>query len=75
MKFIKTNAVVDAIRFDGRRNCTLVERIENGWRMWTPEGWRKVEAGDWIVTDASGTSWSIPHSVFTLLYEPFDGAD
>ena len=31
--------------------------------------------GDWIVTDARGTTWPVPRAVFEALYEPESTAD
>lgn len=72
MKFRKKNSVVDAEQVVDPCQHPHIERTDGGWRMLTPDGWRKVREGDWIVTDSTGTAWSIPNSVFINLYEPHD---
>lgn len=39
----------------------------------TALGYREVEAGDWIVTDAGGGRWPCGPDVFAQTYEPADG--
>lgn len=46
-----------------------VQCIEGQWRLLTPEGWRTVHEGDWIVMDETGAVWPMADEVFTLLYE------
>jgi len=41
----------------------------DGWAIATPEGWRCVAKGDWIVTDSSGSSWPLEPGLFDRLYE------
>lgn len=39
----------------------------------TALGYREVEAGDWIVTDAAGGRWPCGPDVFAQTYEPAEG--
>jgi hypothetical protein len=69
MKYRKRNSVVDARRFVAPDSHPLVEPLELGWRILTPEGWQNVSLGDWILTDAKGVSWAMPDEMFVMLYE------
>ena len=75
MKYRKKSAIVEAIRYDAPGCHPLVDEFEGGWRIPTPEGWRKVELGDWIVTDSSGVSWPMSDTMFIQLYEPCEAGD
>lgn len=39
------------------------------WVIATLEGWRRVNPGDWIVTDDSRNTWPMADEMFRLLYE------
>ncbi|MEM5290472.1 hypothetical protein ACFQ3P_40900 [Paraburkholderia sabiae] len=61
---------MDATRWLVPGDHALVERRDNRWVMATPEGWREVEPGDWIVTDVSGVAWPMKDRDFRDRYEP-----
>ena len=42
----------------------------DGWAVATPEGWREVKSGDWILTDDTGNSWPMSDAQFQSLYAP-----
>ncbi|MBG0874911.1 hypothetical protein H0X91_33575 [Burkholderia sp. 9777_1386] len=72
MKFRKKNSIVTAERFVYACQHPLVGQTDSGWRILTPDGWREVKVGDWIVTDSTGAAWPMPHSVFENLFEPYE---
>ncbi|GLU31946.1 hypothetical protein WKR88_24265 [Trinickia caryophylli] len=75
MKYIKKSAIVEAIRYDQPGRHPLVDAFEGGWRIPTPDGWRSVDLGDWIVTDSSGVSWPMSDAMFMQMYEPCEAGD
>jgi len=70
MRFRKRSTEVDATRWLVPDDHPLVERQGDRWFIATPEGWREVDHGDWIVTDVSGASWPMKDRDFRDRYEP-----
>jgi hypothetical protein len=68
--FRKRDSLVTASRWWQPGDHPLVVARDDGWAIATPEGWRSVVKGDWIVTDSSGSSWPIAADLFERLYEP-----
>lgn len=69
MRYRKRHAVVDAVRWFAHGDHPLVERRGEDWVIATLEGWRRVNPGDWIVTDDSRNTWPMADEMFRLLYE------
>jgi hypothetical protein len=40
------------------------------WNVATPEGWRTLLHGDWIIRDASGALFPLADRLFGTRYEP-----
>ncbi|KUY98151.1 hypothetical protein WS50_11860 [Burkholderia territorii] len=70
--FIRKNAVVKARRCVDFSREPYIQCVEGQWRLLTPEGWRTVQEGDWIVMDETGAMWPMADDVFMLLYESHD---
>ncbi|RKF49934.1 hypothetical protein BCY88_16910 [Paraburkholderia fungorum] len=70
MQFRKRNSMLEASRWFGPGDHLRVERRGQMWAIATPEGWRKVNPGDWILTDGSGNSWPMSDREFRYCYEP-----
>ncbi|WP_244122707.1 hypothetical protein [Burkholderia metallica] len=47
-----------------------MEARDGGWAIVTPEGWRSVKPGDWILLDERGNCWPMNDGLFSSLYEP-----
>lgn len=62
---------VNATRWLKPADHPAVEEHGESWGVLTPEGWREVRPGDWIVTDVSGFAIPMSHELFVALYEPF----
>ncbi|WP_175948230.1 hypothetical protein [Burkholderia pyrrocinia] len=70
MLYQKRNFLVDAIQWFAAGDHPAVEYGETGQGIMTPDGWRSVSTGDWILTDAEGISYPMSNLVFVNLYEP-----
>ncbi|NIE65395.1 hypothetical protein [Burkholderia sp. Ax-1719] len=70
MRFEKRGAIVDAQRWLAASAHPRVERDAERWVIATPEGWREVNDGDWIVTDETGNAWPMNDHLFRSLYVP-----
>ncbi|WP_161556580.1 hypothetical protein [Burkholderia pyrrocinia] len=47
-----------------------METRHGTWAVATPEGWRSVKPGDWILLDERGNCWPMDTSLFKHFYEP-----
>jgi hypothetical protein len=70
MRFLKRGAAVEAERWFGPGGHPRVVLRTDGWAVATPEGWREVKSGDWILTDETGNSWPMSDTQFKSLYAP-----
>ena len=70
MRFRKRNCVVEAVQWHQPGDHPAVEWQNAGWCMATPDGWRKVLPGDWIVTGCDGSLYPMRNELFCNLYEP-----
>ncbi|VWC77507.1 MULTISPECIES: hypothetical protein [Burkholderia] len=70
MRFRKRISYVDATRWFADGDHDRVETREGGRAIATPEGWRSVKSGDWILRDDCGNCWPMDNGLFTSLYEP-----
>ncbi|MDP9651797.1 hypothetical protein J2793_007272 [Paraburkholderia caledonica] len=75
MKYKRRESVVEAEQWWGYQwwgwgGDPRVELRSQGWAVATPEGWREVNPGDWILKDGSGHVWPMTDREFKLLYEP-----
>ena len=81
MKYHNKPVEIDAEQFDPQQQpwpAYIVPWPENGARprdmsfgyIETREVRMHVKAGDWIITDASGSHYPIREDVFHILYEP-----
>ncbi|WP_254608723.1 hypothetical protein [Burkholderia contaminans] len=70
MRFRKRISYVDATRWFADGDHDRVETREGGRAIATPEGWRSVKSGDWILRDDCGNCWPMDNRLFTSLYEP-----
>ncbi len=72
--FASTYEQVEAQEY---RRVGFVTAVEATERQMVPtrEGNSIADPGDWIVTDARGTTWPVPRAVFEALYEPESTAD
>ncbi|HHV7518647.1 TPA: hypothetical protein ACUNF5_000072 [Burkholderia orbicola] len=70
MRFRKRTSQVDATRWFAEGDHERVERREGKWAVATPEGWRSVKPGDWIVRDECGNCWPMEDGLFMHCYEP-----
>ncbi|MEK2607089.1 hypothetical protein [Burkholderia arboris] len=70
MKFRKRTSYVDATRWFVEGDHDRVEHHRGMWAVATPEGWRPVKPGDWILLDACGHCWPMDHDLFERFYEP-----
>jgi len=70
MRFLKKGAAVEAERWFGPGGHPHVVLRARGWEIATPEGWREVNVGDWILTDDNGSSWPMSDPQFRSLYAP-----
>ncbi|MFM0730966.1 hypothetical protein PQQ52_10800 [Paraburkholderia sediminicola] len=75
MKFRKRNCTVDAIQWFKPGDHAAVEMHEGLWRVLTPEGWRAVAPGNWIVTDDGKNAFPMKNQLFINIYEPATEAD
>jgi hypothetical protein len=75
MKFRKRNSLVDAIQWFKPGDHPAVEMHDGQWRVSTPEGWRTVVLGDWIVTNDDEIPFPMNNHIFINLYEPVNEAD
>ncbi|WP_254609391.1 hypothetical protein [Burkholderia lata] len=73
MRFRKRVSYVDATRWFVDGDHDRVETREGGRAVATPEGWRSVKSGDWILLDDCGNCWPMDNGLFTSLYEPAVG--
>ncbi|CAE6700377.1 hypothetical protein R69888_00710 [Paraburkholderia haematera] len=73
MQFRKRNSIVEASQWFVPGDHPRVERQGQMWAIGTPEGWRKVNPGDWILTDGTGNSWPMGDREFRYRYEPAEG--
>lgn len=69
MIYQKRVAMVEATQWWKLGDHPLVVEHDVGWAIATPEGWRSVSAGNWIVTESSGCSWPMSDQMFNCLYE------
>ncbi|PNE53929.1 hypothetical protein A8H39_35875 [Paraburkholderia fungorum] len=65
-------STVEASRWFAPGDHPRVERQGQLWAVATPEGWRKVHPGDWILTDSTGNSWPMGDREFRYCYEPVE---
>lgn len=63
------NSTVQASRWFMPGDHPRVERQGQMWAVATPEGWRKVNPGDWILTDSTGNSWPMGDREFRYCYK------
>jgi hypothetical protein len=70
MRFQRRGAIVDAQRWLETAAHPRIERDAGRWVIATPEGWREVKDGDWILTDETGNSWPMNDQLFKTLYVP-----
>ncbi|MCU9951921.1 hypothetical protein OEJ37_00800 [Burkholderia sp. BKH01] len=70
MRFRKRINYVDATRWFADGDYDRVEHREGVWAVATPEGWRSVKPGDWILLDERSNCWSMDDRLFTNFYEP-----
>lgn len=70
MRFRKRTSHVDATRWFADGDHERVERRDGKWAVATPEGWRPVQPGDWIVLDEGGNCWPMEDGLFVRCYEP-----
>ncbi|MCA8078840.1 hypothetical protein [Burkholderia cepacia] len=70
MRFRKRTAYVDATRWFVDGDHDRVARRHDAWAVATPEGWRPVKPGDWILLDESGNCWPMDNGLFLRFYEP-----
>ncbi|KAG8152461.1 hypothetical protein BFF94_017215 [Burkholderia catarinensis] len=70
MQFRKRAGYVDATRWFVEGDHDRVERRQGRWAVATPEGWRPVNPGDWILLDEGGNCWPMDNSLFMHFYEP-----
>jgi len=70
MRFRKRTTQVDATRWFAEGDHERVERRDGKWAVATPEGWRSVKPGDWIVRDECGNCWPMEDGLFMHCYEP-----
>jgi len=75
MKFQKRNCIVDAIQWFKPGDHAAVETYDGRWGVWTPEGWRTVVTGDWIVTNDDENPFPMNNQLFINIYEPVNEAD
>ncbi|WP_446902393.1 hypothetical protein [Burkholderia sp. YIM B11467] len=73
MRFRKRTSHVEATRWFVDGDHDRVERHQGMWAVATPEGWRAVMPGDWILLDESGNCWPMDHGHFEHFYEPVAG--
>ncbi len=70
MRFRKRNALVEAVQWFREGDDARVEHRNGTWAIATPEGWREVRSGDWIVVDDAGNARPMDPRLFASLYEP-----
>ncbi|MFL9876171.1 hypothetical protein [Paraburkholderia megapolitana] len=70
MKFAKRNCIVEATRWFSPGDHPAVEQHDGVWSIATPEGWRDVKPGDWVITPPGDAVYCMQDSLFTSLYEP-----
>ncbi|WP_321950456.1 hypothetical protein [Burkholderia cenocepacia] len=70
MRFRKRTSHVDATRWFADGDHERVERRDGKWAVATPEGWRPVQPGDWIVRDEGGNCRPMEDGLFVRCYEP-----
>jgi hypothetical protein len=75
MKFRKRNCIVNAIQWFKPGDHAAVETHDEQWCVSTPEGWRTVVPGDWIVTNDDENPFPMNSQLFINLYEPVNEAD
>jgi hypothetical protein len=68
MRFLKKGVAVEAERWFGPGGHPRVEQRAGAWAVATPEGWREVKSGDWILTDDTGNAWPMCDAQFRSLY-------
>ncbi|NHV28875.1 hypothetical protein [Burkholderia sp. D-99] len=69
MRFRKRISYVDATRWFADGDHDRVANRQGGRAVATPEGWRPVKPGDWILIDDCGNCWPMDNGLFTSLYE------
>ncbi|WGY73486.1 hypothetical protein KEC55_32485 [Burkholderia cepacia] len=70
MRFRKRTSYVNATRWFAEGDHDRVESRHGNWAVATPEGWRSVKPGDWILLDECGNCWPMDNSLFKHFYEP-----
>jgi len=70
MLYQRRNGFVEAVQWWEPGDHPLVIGQSEGWAIATPEGWRRVLPGDWLVTDATGCTWPMRDELFHGIYEP-----
>ncbi|WP_233411408.1 hypothetical protein [Paraburkholderia kururiensis] len=66
----RDGVVVEASRWFFPEKHPRVQSRGGKWMIATPDGWREVKAGDWILTDSTGNSWPMSNLSFCQVYEP-----
>jgi hypothetical protein len=47
----------------------LILQHDHEWKVATPEGWRALRLGDWLVRDEGGTMFPLDAALFNARYE------
>ena len=47
-----------------------IELYGDAYRIWTPNGWRTIHPGDYVVVDSNGHTYPCKPEVFHAAYEP-----
>lgn len=47
----------------------LILQDHKEWKVATPEGWRALRPGDWLVRDEGGTMFPLDAALFNARYE------
>lgn len=75
MNFRRRNCSINAVQWFKAGDHAAVEIQDGKWCVATPEGWRTVVPGDWIVTGDDRNPFPMSNHLFLTLYERLDQAE